>query len=604
VSVALAFAVRSTWARIAALSWGPLIALAVVATGNHFVFDVVAGVIVTLAGFGLGLAVHRPLGWITPARLGTAGAAAAVAGAALLAILGVVPLPDLGGALEDATGALGGWAYPVVAGLALLETGAFIGLLVPGETAVVVGGVVAAGGEVELVPLIVLVWLAAAVGDIVSFLLGRRLGRPLLERHGSRFRLGPQRLRQVERFYARHGGKAVLLGRFTGVVRAVSPFIAGASGLALRRFLLWSAAGSLVWATTFTLVGYGFSESFAESGQTAAALALAVALTAAVGLATVGLLRSRRRADVLEQPITGRVDRLVVIVNGRASGIEDPHGTARELAAVLAEHDVTADAVVTGSEEELWEKLRGAASRGRRVVLVGGDGTLHSAANAPVPRLPELALVPAGRANNIARALGIPTDRMGALAVAANMPARPLDALRVATPDRSLYALESVSAGFQAEARAAYDAENSADIRQGLRALVGALRRFRPHAAVVRLPDGEMRSQSTAQLFLSNLPYFGFGFHVAPGADPADGRFEAILMEARGRRRLLRLLVAARRGRHLGRRGVQRVRATRARLTESLPLVADALPLGNTTATVTVEPARLLLASPAPGAAA
>ena len=85
-----------------------------------------------------------------------------------------------------------------------------------------------------------------------------------------------------------------------------------------------------------------------------------------------------------------------------------------------------------------------------------------------------------------------------------------------------------------------------------------------------------------------------------PAPIPSDGRFEAILLEARSRRRLLRLLAAARRGRHLGRRGVARVAASRARLTEALPLVADAVPLGTTTATVSVEPARLRVAMPEP----
>ena len=238
----------------------------------------------------------------------------------------------------------------------------------------------------------------------------------------------------------------------------------------------------------------------------------------------------------------------------------------------------------------------------RRVVLAGGDGTLHAAANAPLQRLPELALVPAGRANNIARALGIPSSRAAALAVAATSAARPLDALRVATPDRFVYALEALSAGFQAEARSGYRAGNSSDLRQGMRALLVALRRFRPYSAVLRVGDAELASRSAAQILLSNLPYFGFGFEVNPGADPADGRFEAIVFEAGSRRRLLRQLLAARRGRHLGTRGVRRVAATRARLTKPLPLVADALPLGTTTATVTVEPARLRVAAPGPGA--
>jgi diacylglycerol kinase (ATP) len=266
--------------------------------------------------------------------------------------------------------------------------------------------------------------------------------------------------------------------------------------------------------------------------------------------------------------------------------------------ALLEELGAPAGAVVTRSEDELWSVLRSAAAVGSRVVLVGGDGTVHAAANAPLHRLPEFALVPTGRANNVARALGIPANRPAALAVAANAPARPVDALRVATADRFVYAVEAVSAGFQAEARADYRAENSADLKQGVRALLRALRRYTPYTAAAELDGGTLRSGRAAQLFLSNLPYFGFGFEVDPGADPADGRLEAILIEARSRGRLVRMLAAARRGKHIGRRGVRRVPATRARLTEALPLVADAVPLGVTTATVSVEPARLRVASP------
>jgi membrane-associated protein len=718
--------------------------------------------------------LNRPSVWV----IGTLAAAAA-----LLVAAGVIPLPNLDEPLEDASRTLGGWAYPAVAGFAFLETGAFVGLVVPGETAVVVGGVVAERGGVELVPLIGLVWVAAAAGDLVSYLLGRRLGRPFLERHGPRFQLGPDRLARVDRFYERHGGKAVLLGRFTGLIRAVSPFVAGASGLAPRRFVAWSAAGALLWAATFTLVGYGFSESFAESGESAARIGAGAALAAAVAFVAVAQLRSGRRggrgraresqdreraegphsgadgrpgehvqrevhaqvdarqghgrrdgqgprtharaenrnrggggegrgavarregrvarerdqrADVriglgravaveglLEQvrderrgsgggsgrgegqrqaaaPEVGpepkahqqrtldppggqhhehrgeqrmldglsgldelvieiderghprdqeeptKVGGLLVAVNRNASGLEDPETTGRDLVSLLEELGARAKAVVTGSEQELWDVLRSAAASGQRVVLVGGDGTVHAAANAPLRRLPELALVPTGRANNVARALGIPTGRAAALSVAAASPARSIDALRVATPDRFVYAVEAVSAGFQAEARSGYEAENSADLIQGLKALVRAVRRYRPYAASVELgAQAALRSSQAAQLFLSNLPYFGFGFEVDPGANPSDGRLEAILIEARGRGRLLRLLAAARRGAHIGRRGVRRVSATRARLTEPLPLVADAVPLGVTTATVSVEPARLRVASLAsPGATA
>jgi membrane-associated protein len=705
------------------------------------------------------------------------GAAALAAVVALAVVAGAVPVPNMNGALEDGSRTLGAWAYPVVGSLAFLETGAFVGLVVPGETAVFVGGAVAASGDVGLAPMIGLVWLAAAAGDMVSFGLGRRLGRPFLERHGPRARIGPERLEQIERFYASHGGTTVLLGRFVGVVRAVSPFVAGASGLELRRFIPWSLAGTLAWASAFTLAGYGFSESLADSGKTAARIALGAALVAAALYAAVVGLRARsggaragtgaahepqrderaqsaqagseqpagdhiqrevdaevdprqgdrrrdrkrgeaepraedrdgrsggesrravsrrergvarKRGDGAESGLghrrAGAVDgflqdigddrrshsrgagggeghreaaapqvgaeshpyehrpldppggqhdehggqpwvlegrggihertveveqwshrrdraqiskttRLILVVNGRASGIADAQRTADELLAMLEELGVHAESAVTHSERQLWDVLAHAAGSRRRVALVGGDGTLHAAANAPLARLPELALVPAGRANNIARSLGIPTDPAGALAVAAAAPARPLDALRVATPERFIYAVEAVSAGFQADARADYRADNSADLRQGLRALVRAIRRYRPYRAAVRVDGEPIRSLTAAQLFFSNLPFFGFGFEVAPGADPGDGRLDAIILEARGRARLLRLLAAARRGHHIGRRGVTSLRAERVRVAEPLPLVADAVPLGTTTATVTVEPARLRVAA-------
>jgi membrane-associated protein len=238
------------------------------------------------------VAAHRPQPFNRPAGW----ALGAVAAAALLVAVAVVPMPDVDGPLEDASRTLGGWAYPAVAGFAFLETGAFVGLLVPGETAVVVGGVVAERGGVEIAPLIALVWVAAIAGDLASFILGRRLGRPFLERHGPRFQLTGERLARVDRFYERHGGKAVLLGRCTGLIRAVSPFVAGASGLGPRRFLAWSAAGALLWATTLTLVGYGFSESFAESGETAARVGAGAAVAAALALMAAARLRSGRSA--------------------------------------------------------------------------------------------------------------------------------------------------------------------------------------------------------------------------------------------------------------------------------------------------------------------
>jgi membrane-associated protein len=226
-------------------------------------------------------------------RFVLAGAAAAGALFALAFAIGAIETPDLADTISEVADSLGAWTYGVVPALAFLETGAFVGLVVPGETAIVVGGAVAARGEVALPTLIGLVWAASVGGDAVSFLLGRRFGRPFLDAHGERLRIHQEQVDRVERLFARHGGKAVLVGRFVGILRALTPFVAGASRFPLRRFLPYSAVGALGWAATFTLVGYGFSESFESAGKNATRIALAAALVV-VALMLVLAARSGR----------------------------------------------------------------------------------------------------------------------------------------------------------------------------------------------------------------------------------------------------------------------------------------------------------------------
>jgi membrane protein DedA with SNARE-associated domain len=204
-----------------------------------------------------------------------------LAAAALAAFAtGTVRMPDLEGALTDLSETLGPWTYALVAALAFLETGAFVGLVAPGETAIVLGGVVAAQGDVSL-PAMILV---------------RRLGRRFLVARGPRLGVTAERLARVEAFFDRHGPKAILVGRFVGIVRAVAPFLAGASGMRVRAFLPWSLLGTLVWSTSFTLVGYAFHRSFASAAGALTHGALALAVVAAAALALREHRRARRRA--------------------------------------------------------------------------------------------------------------------------------------------------------------------------------------------------------------------------------------------------------------------------------------------------------------------
>lgn len=226
------------------------------------------------------------------------GVLAAVAFAAVTA--GLVQPPDLEGALSDLSDRLGTWTYALVAALAFLETGAFVGLVAPGETAIVLGGVVAAHGDINLAAMLVLAWVAAALGDLASFVLGKRLGRPFLLTRGPRLGVTAPRLARVERFFERHGPKAILVGRFVGIVRAVAPFLAGASGMRLRAFLPWSLLGTATWATAFTLVGYAFDRSFsaAAGALTHGALAVAVLVAGALAWREYRRARASRTAPV------------------------------------------------------------------------------------------------------------------------------------------------------------------------------------------------------------------------------------------------------------------------------------------------------------------
>jgi undecaprenyl-diphosphatase len=218
-----------------------------------------------------------------------AGALAAVAAAVYST--GVVELPDLDKLLEDIGKALGPWTYLLVAVLAYAEAAAFLGLVVPGETAIIVAGVVAGQGEIDIVALIALVWACSVAGDLTGYVLGKRLGRPFLLRHGPRVGVSEERVHQVDGFFERHGGKAVFVGRFVGLVRALSPFLAGSSGMRLRRFIPYDVLGAGIQVTILCLVGFVFWHSLDRVLAIAKQGALALGVTITLVVAIVAAVR-------------------------------------------------------------------------------------------------------------------------------------------------------------------------------------------------------------------------------------------------------------------------------------------------------------------------
>jgi membrane protein DedA with SNARE-associated domain/membrane-associated phospholipid phosphatase len=193
-------------------------------------------------------------------RLLLVAIAAAIAAGYYL-ISRVVPHEDLQQLLEDISNTLGSWTYLLVGVFAFAETGAFVGLVVPGETVMLLGGAVAGQGAIDVYILIGIAWFAAWAGDTTSFFVGRRLGRGFVLRHGPRFGLGKERFEGVEDYFSRHGGKTIFIGRFVGIVRALAPFIAGSSGMRYGAFVPYSILGTGIWSSAHILIGYVFSRS-------------------------------------------------------------------------------------------------------------------------------------------------------------------------------------------------------------------------------------------------------------------------------------------------------------------------------------------------------
>ena len=184
--------------------------------------------------------------------------------------------------------------YLIVGALVFAEDALFVGFVLPGETAAVLGGVAARFGHASLPVMLLVVVAAAIIGDSVGYEVGARFGPRLLRlrllrRHESRLDGARDRL-------ARRGGLAVFLGRFVAFLRAVMPALAGASHMPYRRFLGYNAAGGLVWGTASVLLGYLAGSSYAALEKTAGR-ATAIAAAALVVAALVAWRIRRYRAD-------------------------------------------------------------------------------------------------------------------------------------------------------------------------------------------------------------------------------------------------------------------------------------------------------------------
>jgi membrane protein DedA with SNARE-associated domain len=187
--------------------------------------------------------------------------------------------------LVDRLLGLPSWLVLVITGLVVFaEDALFIGFVLPGETVALLAGVAAKLGHVSVVGVLVVVVLAAVVGDTVGYEVGRHLGPRVLELPLLKKRR--ERLDSARALLARRGGSAVFLGRWVAFFRAVMPALAGTVRMPYRRFLTFNAAGGLAWGATVVLVGYAAGASYARVekllGRDAALVVLGVVIVALV----------------------------------------------------------------------------------------------------------------------------------------------------------------------------------------------------------------------------------------------------------------------------------------------------------------------------------
>jgi membrane protein DedA with SNARE-associated domain len=198
--------------------------------------------------------------------------------------------------VESIGNSVGSWLYLIAGLLCFSEAAILVGMVLPGETALLVAGVFCQHHTLNLYVMIVVAVVSAISGDSVGYVFGKRYG-PALRRSRLGSWVGEHRWSMVDGFIHKHGGKAVLIGRLTALFRALVPSMAGMSGMRYRTFLVWNAIGGLIWAPGCVLLGYAFSTSLSVVGQALTWAPLAVLALVVIFLVVRHVRVKRREAD-------------------------------------------------------------------------------------------------------------------------------------------------------------------------------------------------------------------------------------------------------------------------------------------------------------------
>jgi membrane protein DedA with SNARE-associated domain len=188
---------------------------------------------------------------------------------------------------------VGAWLYLIAALVAFSEAAILVGMVLPGETALLVAGYFCHEGVLNVWIMIPVAIFAAILGDSVGFEFGRKFGPGLRSSRLGGW-VGESRWQTTDAFLHRHGGKAVFFGRLTAVLRALMPSMAGMSGMHYPTFLKWNAAGGILWGGGCVLLGYAFASALHRIEQYLTWAPLAILAILIVGAVALHLRRRRR----------------------------------------------------------------------------------------------------------------------------------------------------------------------------------------------------------------------------------------------------------------------------------------------------------------------
>jgi len=184
--------------------------------------------------------------------------------------------------------------YAVLVAIVFVETGLLVGFFLPGDSLLITAGLVAfTSPALNIWWLMVLLSVAAIVGDSVGYAIGWRAGPRLFTRPKSRL-FNPAHIERTRAFYARYGAKTIVIARFVPIVRTFAPVVAGVGQMEYRRFLLYNVAGGVGWVTSMTGAGYLLGQTIPNIADRLPLIVLIVILLSLIPI-VVELVRERRR---------------------------------------------------------------------------------------------------------------------------------------------------------------------------------------------------------------------------------------------------------------------------------------------------------------------